>query len=129
VPRGWLLVLCAVLILWRPFDFVFELLQSLPSLGMRGAQGVLELLFHGLVAALSVAAVRALWSRLPVAPPLAAVALIGSAAAAVQTLYWTALPQQTIPGTEALLSAIAVAHAAIWLVYLKRSRQVRAMRS
>jgi hypothetical protein len=124
-----LLVLCAVLILWRPFDFVFELLQSLPSLGMRGAHGVLELLFHGLVAAVSVAAVRALWSGLPIAPALAAVALIGSAAAAVQTLYWTALPQQTIPGTEPLLSAIAVAHAAIWLTYLKRSRQVRAMRS
>ena len=129
MPRGWLLVLCAVLILWRPFDFVFELLQSLSSLGMRGAPGALELLFHGLVAAISVAAVRALSSRLPVAPALAAVALIGSAAATVQTLYWTALPQQTIPGTEALLSTIAVVHAAIWLIYLKRSRQVRAMRS
>ncbi len=129
MPRGWLLVLCAVLLLWRPFDFVFELLQSLSSLGMRGAPGALELLFHGLVAAISVAAVRALSSRLPVAPALAAVALIGSAAATVQTLYWTALPQQTIPGTEALLSTIAVVHAAIWLIYLKRSRQVRAMRS
>jgi hypothetical protein len=129
MPRGWLLVLCAVLLLWRPFDFVFELLQSLPSIGMRGAPGALELLFHGLVAAMSVAAVRALSSRLPVAPALAAVALIGSAAATVQTLYWTALPQQTIPGTEALLSTIAVVHAAIWLIYLKRSRQVRAMRS
>ena len=129
MPRGWLLVLCAVLILWRPFDFVFELLQSLPSLGMRGAPGAIELLFHGLVAAISVAAVRALSSRLPVAPALAAVALIGSAVATVQTLYWTALPHQTIPGTEALLSTIAVAHAALWLIYLKRSRQVRAMRS
>jgi len=129
MPRGWLLVLCAVLILWRPFDFVFELLQSLPSLGMRGAYGAIELVFHGLVAAISVAAVRALSSRLAVAPALAAVALISSAVATVQTLYWTALPHQTIPGTEALLSAIAVAHAGIWLIYLKRSRQVRAMRS
>jgi hypothetical protein len=127
--RGWLLVLCAVLLLWRPFDFVFELLQSLSSIGMRGVPGALELLFHGLVAATSVAAVRALSSRLPVAPALAAVALIGSAVATVQTLYWTALPHQTIPGTEALLSTIAVAHAAIWLIYLKRSRQVQAMRS
>jgi hypothetical protein len=129
MPRGWLFVLCAVLLLWRPFDFVFELLQSLPSLGMRGAPGAIELLFHGLVAAISVAAVRALSSRLPGAPALAAVALIGSAAATVQTLYWSALPHQTIPGTEALLSTIAVVHAAIWLIYLKRSRQVRAMQS
>ena len=129
MPRGWLLILCAVLILWRPFDFVFELLQSLPSLGMRGAQGALELVFHAIVAAVSVAAARALWDRMPIGPPLAAAALVGSAAATVQTLYWTALPHQTIPGTEALLSAIAVVHAAIWLIYLKRSRQVRAMRS
>ena len=129
MPRGWLVVLCAVLILWRPFDFVFELLQSLPSLGMRGVPGALELLFHAVVAVISVAAVRALWSRQPVGPALAAVALIGSAAATVQTLYWTALPHQTIPGTEALLSAVAVVHAAIWLVYLKRSRQVREMLS
>ena len=123
------MVLCAVLLLWRPFDFVFELLQSLSSIGMRGVPGVLELLFHGVVAATSVAAVRALSSRLPIAPALAAVALIGSAVATVQTLYWTALPHQTIPGTEALLSTIAVAHASIWLIYLKRSRQVQAMRS
>src|SRR5262245_19388733 len=127
--RGWLTVLCAVLILWRPFDLVFELPQSLPSMGMRGAPGIIELLFHGLVAAISVAAARALWSGLPVAPALAAVALVGSAAATVQTLHCTALPHQTVPGTENLLSAIAIAHAAIWLIYLKRSKRVRALRS
>ncbi len=38
MQRGWLMtILSAVLLLWRPLDFVFELLQSLPSMGMRGA--------------------------------------------------------------------------------------------
>jgi hypothetical protein len=128
MQRGWLLtILCAVLLLWRPLDFVFELSQSLPSMGMRGAAGALELVFHALVAAVSVAAARALWNVAPAGPLLAAIALVASAAATVQTLYWTALPHQTIPGTEALLSALATGHAAIWLVYLKLSRRVRAI--
>ena len=37
--RLWIVLLCAMLLLWRPLDFVFELLQSLPSMGMRGAPG------------------------------------------------------------------------------------------
>jgi hypothetical protein len=125
MPRGWLLVLCIVLLLWRPLDFVFELLQSLPSMGMRGAAGAVELVFHALVAAVSVAAARALWNMMPIGPVLAAAALVGSAAATVQTLYWTALPHQTVPGTEGLLSAIAIAHTAAWLVYLRVSRTAR----
>jgi hypothetical protein len=128
MQRGWLMtILSAVLLLWRPLDFVFELLQSLPSMGMRGAPGAVELIFHALVAAVSVAAARALWSLAPAGPLLAAIALVASAAATVQTLYWTALPHQTIPGTEGLLSTLAIAHAAVWLVYLKRSTRVRAI--
>lgn len=125
MPRGWLLVLCAVLVLWRPLDFAFELPSALPSLGMRGAAGAIELLFHGAVAALSVAAARALWSALPAGPPFAAWALIASAAASIQSLYWSVLPHQTSPGSELPLATLAGAHAVLWLVYLKRSRRVR----
>jgi hypothetical protein len=123
--RGWLLLLCAVLILWRPLDYIVVLPQSLPTMGMRGAPGVIELLVHGLVAALSVAAAQALWNEQPSGPRLAAAALIGSAAATVQSLYWTYLPRQTVPGSERPIAAIAIALAAVWLVYLKRSRLIR----
>lgn len=125
MPRGWLLLLCAVLVLWRPFDFAIELPSALPSLGMRGIGGAVELLFHGAVAALSIAAVRALWSALPVGPPLAAAALVASAAATVQSLYWSVLPHQTSPGTELPIAVVAIVHATLWLIYLKRSRRVR----
>jgi hypothetical protein len=124
---GWVGVLCVVLLVWRPLAFAFQLPAALPSMGMRGAAGVVELLFHGLVAALSVAAARALWSALPIGPPLAAAALVGSAAAAVQSLYWSALPHQTMPGDELPLAAGAVLHAGAWLVYLARSRRIREM--
>ncbi len=126
--HGWVGVLCFVLLAWRPLSFAFQLPATLPSMGMRGAAGVVELLFHGGVAALSVAAARALWGALPIGPPLAAAALIASAAAAIQSLYWSVLPHQTMPGDELPLAIGAAVHAAAWLTYLARSRRIDAMR-
>jgi len=127
MARAWLILLCVVLLLWRPLDYMFELPQSLPTMGMRGVPGAIELLVHGIVAVLAVAAAQALWNERRSGPSLAAVALIGSAAATVQTVYWTALPHQTVPGSEAVISALAIGHAAIWLLYLSRSRRIREM--
>lgn len=127
MARGWVVALCAVLIFWRPLGYIPELLQSLPSLGMRGVPGALELLFHGIVAGVAVAAAQALWNERPSARLLAVLALIGSAAAAVQSLYWTALPSQTAPGTEPVIAALAIGHAALWLVYVARSKRIRKM--
>jgi hypothetical protein len=129
MPRGWLLLLCVALLVWRPLDFAVELLQTLRSLSMRGVLGAIELLAHAAVATLAIVAVRALSVGVPAAPRLAGAALIASAAATVQSLYWSALPHQTIPGDELPIAVLAVVHAIGWLVYLARSRRVRAMTS
>jgi hypothetical protein len=92
---------------------------------MRGLAGAIELLGHGAVAAVSVAAAQALWNERSAGPPLAVVALIGSAAVSVQSLYWTVLPHQTVPGSKRPLAALAIVHAAVWLLYLKHSRRIR----
>ena len=123
--RGWISVLCVALLLWRPLDFAVELTTALPSLGMRGALGAIELGLHAVVAALAVAAVQALSVASPAAVKLAAIALLASAAATVQSLYWSVLPHQTIPGDALPTAVLAVLHAALWLVYLIRSRRVR----
>lgn len=120
-------VLCAALLLWRPLDLALTLPLALPSMGMRGGRGIAELMFHAAVAALAVAAVRTLWSGMPAAPLLATAALIASAGASVQSLYWSVLPHQTVPSDRLPLAAIAVAHATLWLVYLARSRRIREM--
>jgi len=125
MPRGWLFLLSVVLLAWRPLDFVVELAATLPSLGMRGAVGAIELLAHGGVAGLSVAAVRALGTAVAAGPRLAAAALIASAVATVQSLYWSVLPHQTMPGERLPVAILAVAHAGAWLLYLRRSRRVR----
>jgi hypothetical protein len=128
VTRGWVAVLCAVLLVWRPLDLALTLPLALPSLGMRGSLGIAELVFQVAVAALAVAAVRALWSGMPSAPLLAAAALVGSAVATVQSLYWSVLPHQTVPSDRLPLASMAMALAAVWLVYLARSRRIREMR-
>ncbi len=121
-------MLCLALLVWRPLDFVVELNRALPSLGMRGALGAIELFVHGVVAAVAVAAVRALSNGLPGAARLAAVALVASAAATIQSLYWSVLPHQTMPGDALPTAVLAAAHAAVWLVYLSRSRRVGSRR-
>jgi hypothetical protein len=122
-----LLLLCLVLGIWFPLNFSAELATTLPSLGMRGPIATLELLAHGIVAATCTAAAWGLWNRSPHGPRLARVGLVAAAIAAVQSLYWSVLPSQTIPGDELPLSALAIVHSGAWLVYLNRSTSVRLM--
>ena len=124
MPRGWLWLLCATLLLWRPLDFLVELLATLPSLGMRGVAGAIELLFHGSVAALAAAAVRALSNAMPAGLLLARAALVASAVATVQSHYWSVLPHQTMPGDKLPLAILSVVVAAGWLIYLRRFRDL-----
>jgi hypothetical protein len=84
-----------------------------------------ELLLHGTVAAFSAAAGFALWTARPHGPALAAAAVIAGAAIGVQSLYFSILPNQTMPGDEWLIALFIIAHAAAWLVYLFRSERIR----
>jgi hypothetical protein len=121
-PRGWLLLLCAFLLVWRPWTFAVELAGVLPSLGLRGPLAVAELVAHGAAAACAVAGGWALWTSSPHRLVLARAGVITSAIVSVQSLYWSVLPSQTRPGDELPLALLAVVHAAIWLVYLSGVR-------
>jgi hypothetical protein len=127
MPRGWLLVLCAVLFVWQPLTFSVEASAALSSLAMRGALGVLELVAHGIVAAVSFAAGWALWQGSPASPLLATVAVSAGGLVGVQSLYWSVLPGNVFPSDRLPLAALGIAHAAAWLVYLRRSKRIRAM--
>ena len=120
-------LLCLILAAWYPLNFAGELLKTFPSIRMRGPLAAVELLAHGLVAMTCVAAGRALWIGSPLGPTLARVALVLAALAAVQSLYWSTLPSQTMPGDELPLAILAVAHSAGWVVFLRRSERVRQM--
>jgi hypothetical protein len=126
-PRGWLLVLCVDLFMWAPMTVAREVGATLGSLGMRGPAAVVELAVHGAVAAVAVAAAWALWIGNPRAPAFAAAAVLASGAATVQSLYWSVLPSNTMAGDRPPLALAAIAHAAGWMMYLRRSRRVRAL--
>jgi Protein of unknown function (DUF2569) len=127
MPRGWLVLLCAVLLVWQPVSFAVEASSALPSLGVRGAAGLIELTVHGLVAALSFAAGWALWQASPAGPPIATVAVAAGGLAGVQSLYWSVLPSNVFPSDRLPLAAFSVVHTCAWLVYLRRSKRVRAL--
>jgi hypothetical protein len=112
-------LLAVLLFAWAPLTFASEI-PSMPSLTMRGAPAQAELAAHGLVAVLSVAAAWALWVGNPEGVRIAAVAVAAVAAAAIQSLYWTWLPRNTMPGDKLPLAALIVAVASGWLVYLRR---------
>jgi hypothetical protein len=88
---------------------------------MRGPAGAAELLAHAVVTALAVAAEWGLWIGNPAAPALAVLAVGASAAISIQSLYWTWLPHNIMPGDRLPLAVLAVAHAACWTIYLRRS--------
>lgn len=126
-PGGWLLLLCAYLGVWRPMTMAAEVSATLGSLGMRGPAGVAELSVHAAVTAFAVAAGWGLWVGNPKAPVFAEVALVACALACVQSLYWTRLPSDTMPGDRLPLAIVAIAHAAGWMSYLRKSRRVRSL--
>jgi hypothetical protein len=125
MPRGWLLLLCAFLFVWEPLRFAGDLSGSIGTLAMRGTPGVVELAAHAAIAMGSAAAAWGLWSRNPRAPMLASIAVAASAMATIQSLYWTYLPGNSVPGEALPLSIAAIAHAAGWIAYLRKSRRVR----
>lgn len=120
LSRGWLLLLSAYLLVWVPLNFAAELLSVLPSLGVRGAPAVVEVVVHGSVAAVSFAAGWALWSGNADALQLASVAVALSTAVGIQGLLWSSLPSQTKPGDHLPLSLLYAAHGLAWLWYLRR---------
>jgi hypothetical protein len=88
-------------------------LQVLPTLGDRSWAASAELAIHGLVAAFCVAAGMMLWHGAPDARRLAQAAIIVSAARVVQSIYWSALPDDTPPGDEWFYAAVAVGFAVV----------------
>jgi hypothetical protein len=125
MPGGWLLLLCVFLFVWEPLRFAGDLSGSMGTLAMRGAPGLVELIAHAATAVVSSAAGWGLWIRNPRAPMLASIAIAASAMVTIQSLYWSYLPGHAVPGEKLPLSIVAIAHAAGWIVYLRKSRRVR----
>lgn len=112
-------IVAALLVFLEPLRFGGEALAVLPTVSYRGTLAIVELVAHGLVAALSAAAGFALWNESPDGRRLARIAIVAVTARALQSLTWSVLPSNTPPGSELLSAGVAVTVAVVALLLLK----------
>jgi hypothetical protein len=111
-------IAAGVLLLWEPLNFAAVTLEVWPTLAFRGWIAAVELVAHGIIAALCVAAGMMVLNHAPDGRLIARIAVVLSVGRVVYTLYWSALPKQTAPGAEPAFAAIAVGVGAIVLLML-----------
>jgi hypothetical protein len=124
-PRGWLFLLCRILIVYEPAVLALSLAPIVSSIAIRGWLVVVALVMRLFVAGLGVAAGIALRDVRPHGVTLARAALIASLIMGLLVLNTRILPSNRIPGDDVLYSVALVAHHGAWLIYLHRSRQVK----
>jgi len=127
-PRGvggWLLLLSGLLRFGEPINVAVMVAAALTALPIRGTPLALVLLLRLAVAALGIAAGRALAGRHHGAVTLAKASLAVSAVTAVFVYATPYLPNNRMPGDTPLYVAAALAYYGGWFAYLTLSRRVR----
>lgn len=123
-PRGWLLVLCLLLIVWEPLTLAWLASAVLPHiLGRPAALAILALRI--IVTAVGLAAGVALWRRRPHAVPLAKTFLVLSTLTIVLIHSTRYFPSNRMPGDALPMAALLIGWNGVWFVYLVRSRKVK----
>jgi hypothetical protein len=123
--RGWLLVLCLLFLVWRPFNSALVAAGGLAALSVRGPSLVVGLVALTLVTAFGIAAGIALLLRRGPAVTLATVALLLSAAIDFAIYTTSYFPSNRMPGDTPLYVAGSLAYHSLWIAYLFRSKRVR----
>lgn len=124
--RGWLLVLCRLLVVFHPLSLAVTASSALSALAVRGTAVALILILRLIVVGFGMAAGRALQTLQPGAVTLAKAALLASAATDVFVYTTPYFPSNRPPGDTSLYIAATLAYHGAWLLYLTRSKRVRA---
>jgi hypothetical protein len=123
--RGWLLVLCVLLLVWQPFSLALTTAGTLDDLSLRGSGLAMILVARLFAAGLGIAAGLSLFQRTPGALSIARASLVFSAAVDVLVYATPYYPNNRPPGDATLILIASLAYYAIWLTYLARSKRVR----
>jgi uncharacterized membrane protein len=122
--RGWLLVLCGLLLIWQPFSTALVTSSVLGSLATRGLPMALIMVLRILVTGIGVAAGLALLSRRPGALVMTRVSLVASAATDLIVYLTPYFPSNRAPGETPLYALVSLIYCTVWMTYLIRSKRV-----
>ena len=125
--RGWLLLVCRLLVVFHPLALAVTASNALGSLSARGTPVALILILRLIVVGFGMAAGRALQRVQPGAVTLARAALLASVATDVFVYTTPYFPNNRVPGDTPLFVAATLAYHGGWLLYLARSKRVRAI--
>ena len=123
---GWLLLLCRLLVVFHPLSLAVTASNALSAMSVRGTAVALILILRLIVIGFGMAAGRALQSLQPGAVTLAKAALLLSAAADVFVYTTPYFPNNRLPGDTKYYVIASLSYHSAWLMYLARSRRVRA---
>lgn len=101
-------IVAVLLLVWEPLNFAATALNVWPTLAYRGWISVAELALQGAIATLCVAAGMMLFNDGPDGRRIARIAVGLSVARVVWAVYWSALPGNTVPGTEPFQAGFAI---------------------
>ena len=124
--RGWLLLLCVLLLVWQPFSLALTTAGRLDDLSLRGSGLAMILVARLFAAGLGIAAGLSLFQRTAGAVSIAKASLVFSAAVDVLIYATPYYPNNRPPGDATLILIGSLAYYAVWLAYLSRSKRVRA---
>lgn len=124
--RGWLLLLCLLLTVWEPVSLALVAASRVAALATGHAAAAVLLIVRVFVTAVGVAAGIALWRRHAHAVTLARAAIVLSALEGVARISSRYGASTAPPGTRLPLALVVVAYTAAWLVYLQKSKRVKA---
>lgn len=125
--RGWLLLLCRLLVVFHPLSLAVTASGALGALSVRGTAVVLILIVKLAVVGFGIAAGRALQSLQSGAVALATAALLASLAADLFVYLTPYFPNNRPPGDTIYYVAATLSYHGAWLAYLYRSHRVRAL--
>lgn len=126
-PRGvggWLLLFCALLLVYQPLSLAYAAPTVLESLATRGLPTALLLAARVVSVALGIAGGLALVARQPAGVRLARVALVATTATDLFIYATPFYPNYRLPGDTPYYVATSLVYCGTWLTYLARSRRV-----
>jgi hypothetical protein len=124
--RGWLLLFCALLLVWQPLSLSLTMSGLVDELSIRGAGLGIILLARLLAAGFGIAAGLALFQLKPGAISIAKASLVFSALVDIVVYATPYSPNNRPPGDATIVLAVSLAHYASWFAYLVRSKRVAA---